>query len=155
MSDIALDQEALPTQDIGVDLSEPAEMGTNLVENQVNTDDSSREVLPIDRERSVLERYLDDPRVKQAAPIVIGLLVLLFCVFFYMWISAPGYRAVYPGMLESDRHTAYELLLSSGFDVKINLKLCFDDIIHLKLSFDVKITLKLFFDDKIHLKLSF
>ena len=120
MSDIAVDQEALPTPDIGVDLSEPAEMGTNLVENQVNTDESSREVLPIDRERSVLERYLDDPRVKQAAPVVVGLLVLLFCVFFYMWISAPGYRAVYPGMLESDRQTAYELLLSSGFDVKIN-----------------------------------
>ena len=41
MSDIAVDQEALPTPDIGVDLSAPAEMGTNLVENQVNTDESS------------------------------------------------------------------------------------------------------------------
>ena len=120
MSDIALDQEALPSQDVGADLSEPAEVGTNLVENQVNTDESGSAVLPIDREKSALERYLDDPRVKQAAPVVIGLLVLLFCVFFYMWISAPGYRAVYPGMLESDRQTAYELLLSSGFDVKIN-----------------------------------
>ncbi len=120
MSDIALDQEALPTQDVGTDLSEPAEVGTNLVENQVNLDESGSAVLPVDREKSALERYLDDPRVKQAAPAVIGLLVLLFCVFFYMWISAPGYRAVYPGMLESDRQTAYELLLSSGFDVKIN-----------------------------------
>ena len=31
MSDIAVDQEALPTPDIGVDLSEPAEMGLSLI----------------------------------------------------------------------------------------------------------------------------
>ena len=120
MSDIALDQEALPIPDTAVDLSEPAEVAANLVENPPNLDEAGIATLPINVEKSALERFLDQHAVRRSAPAVIGLLVLLFCVFFYMWISAPGYRAVYPGMLESDRQVAYELLLSSGFDVKID-----------------------------------
>ena len=120
MSDIALDQEALPIPDTAVDLSEPAEVAANLVENPANLDEPGIASLPINVEKSALERFLDQPAVRRSAPAVIGLLVLLFCVFFYMWISAPGYRAVYPGMLESDRQVAYELLLNSGFDVKID-----------------------------------
>ena len=120
MSDIALDQEALPIPDTAVDLSEPAEVAANLVENPPNLDEAGVASLPINVEKSALERFLDQPAVRRSAPAVIGMLVLLFCVFFYMWISAPGYRAVYPGMLESDRQVAYELLLNSGFDVKID-----------------------------------
>ena len=120
MSDIALDQEALPIPDTAVDLSGPAEVAANLVENPPNLDEPGIASLPINVEKSALERFLDQPAVRRSAPAVIGLLVLLFCVFFYMWISAPGYRAVYPGMLESDRQAAYELLLNSGFDVKID-----------------------------------
>ncbi len=120
MSDIALEQEALPVPDTAIDLSEPVEAAANIVENTPNLDEPGRAALPVDREKGAVERFLDEPAVRRAAPAVVGLLVLLFCIFFYMWISAPGYRAVYPGMLESDRQTAYELLLSSGFDVMID-----------------------------------
>jgi len=122
MSDIALEQEALPVPDTGIDFGDPDDVATGLVENTPTLGEPDAANLPVEREKTAVERFLDQPAVRRAAPAVLGLLVLLFCVFFYMWISAPGYRAVYPGMLESDRQTAYELLLNSGFDVKIDTR---------------------------------
>ena len=114
MSEIALEQDALPSpSDIG-------EVTTDLVQSGQGQEEIGGANLPAEREKTALESFMDQPAVKQAAPGVLALLVILFCVFFYMWISAPGYRSVYPGMLESDRQAAYELLSTSGFDVKIN-----------------------------------
>lgn len=114
MSEIALEPGALPLRD------QLAGGATNLVESGQDLDEMAGGNLPAEKEKTGLEKFMEEPAVRRAAPAVLGLLVVLFCVFFYMWISAPGYRAVYPGMLESERQTAYELLSSSGFDVMIN-----------------------------------
>jgi len=114
MSDIAIEQNAL---------SAPAEhndLSASLVQRGQDRSEVGLNNLPVDQEKTVLVRFMEEPAVRRAAPAVLALLIVLFCVFFYMWISAPGYRAVYPGMLESDRQAAYELLSSSGFDVQIN-----------------------------------
>ena len=98
MSDIALEQEALPLPDTA-----PPEGVANIVENTPNLDEPNRAVLPVDREKTAVERFLDEPAVRRAAPAVVGLLVLLFCIFFYMWVSAPGYRAVFAAVLSRRR----------------------------------------------------
>jgi len=114
MSEIALEQNALSEPEDLDDLS------TSLVQSGQDQEEVGLTNLPAEKEKTALERFMEEPAVRRAAPAVLALLVVLFCVFFYMWISAPGYRAVYPGMLESDRQTAYELLSTSGFDVQIN-----------------------------------
>jgi flagellar M-ring protein FliF len=116
MSEIALDQGALSGSNFDAEVNAPS----NVANAQPFPAESDNASLPASIEKSALEKFIDQPAVRSAAPAVIGLLVLLFCVFFYMWISAPGSRAVYPGMMESDRQTAFELLNSSGFDVHIN-----------------------------------
>jgi len=114
MSEIALEQNALSAPEDLDDLS------TSLVQSGQDQEEVGLTNLPAEKEKTALERFMEEPAVRRAAPAVLALLVVLFSVFFYMWISAPGYRAVYPGMLESDRQTAYELLSTSGFDVQIN-----------------------------------
>jgi flagellar M-ring protein FliF len=116
MSEIALDQGARSGSNFDAEVNAPS----NVANAQPFPAESDNASLPASIEKSALEKFIDQPAVRSAAPAVIGLLVLLFCVFFYMWISAPGSRAVYPGMMESDRQTAFELLNSSGFDVHIN-----------------------------------
>ena len=116
MSEIALDQGTLAGSNFDAEVNAPS----NVANAQPFPAESDNASLPASIEKSALEKFIDQPAVRSAAPAVIGLLVLLFCVFFYMWISAPGSRAVYPGMMESDRQTAFELLNSSGFDVHIN-----------------------------------
>jgi flagellar M-ring protein FliF len=63
---------------------------------------------------------LENPAVKQALPAIFGLVSLAVCVLFYLWVSAPTYRSVYPGMSESDRQTAREALSAAGFTSRID-----------------------------------
>jgi len=116
MSEIALDQTALPGPDLGMDLNRSQNSSNLPSSNGANTSSN----LPANTEQSAVVRFFEQPAVRQAAPAVIGLVVILFCIFFYMWISAPGYRSVYPGMMESDRQAAYDLLKNTGFDVFID-----------------------------------
>lgn len=116
MSEIALDQGTLSGSNFDTELNAPS----NLASAQPFPAEADNASLPASIEKSALEKFIDQPAVRSAAPAVTGLLVLLFCVFFYIWISAPGFRAVYPGMMESDRQTAFELLRNSGFDVHID-----------------------------------
>ena len=118
MSEVALDQAALPDTDI--DLNTPINAPANAANTETLPNGAGNNAVAIEREKSAIERFFEQPAVKRAAPAVVGLLVLFFCILFYMWISAPGYRPVYPGMLESDRQAAYELLRNSGFDVHID-----------------------------------
>ena len=66
MSDIALEQEALPVPDTAIDLSEPVEAAANIVENTPNLDEPGRAALPVDREKGAVERFLDEPAVRRA-----------------------------------------------------------------------------------------
>ena len=116
MSEIALDEAALSGPNFENEVNAPA----NMANIQPLSAEAGNGALPAMIEKSALEKFIDQPAVRRAFPAVSGILVLLFCVFFYIWISAPGYRAVYPGMIESDRQVAFELLENSGFDVHID-----------------------------------
>ena len=116
MSEIALEEGTLSGSNFDAEVNVPV----NVPNAQTSSADQGNGSLPASIEKSAIEKFIDQPAVRRAFPAVSGLVVLLFCVFFYMWISAPGYRAVYPGMMESDRQVAFELLKNSGFDVYID-----------------------------------
>ena len=63
---------------------------------------------------------LENPAVKQALPAIFALIALAVCVLFYLWVSAPTYRSVYPGMSEADRQSAREALSAAGFASRID-----------------------------------
>ena len=79
MSEVALDQSTLP--DIEPDLNAPANIAN--VETQENN--LGNNGVPIIHEKSAIERFVEQPAVKRAAPAVIGLLVLY--VDFCSWVS--------------------------------------------------------------------
>jgi flagellar M-ring protein FliF len=115
MSEIALNSPVTGLQ--------PAEDETSNIETaqtESQADGSSEPQLPVEAQQSAIVRFFEQPAVKQALPAGLGLLLLLVCILFYFWISAPGYRSVYPGMLESDRQAAYDLLSTSGYEVFID-----------------------------------
>ena len=115
MSEIALDS---PVAGLQPAENETANIETAPTESQA--DGSSVPQLPAEVQQSAIVRFFEQPAVKQSLPAVLGLMLLIVCVLFYFWISAPGYRSVYPGMLESDRQAAYDLLSTSAYEVFID-----------------------------------
>lgn len=114
MSEVALDQQAL------ANMPAAAEQDTSLPATQQGspTDEAN---LPAEPSSNPIVRFMEQPAVKRSLPAAIAVLTLAVCIIFYMWISAPGYRSVYPGMIESDRQAAYDLLISAGYDVFIDV----------------------------------
>jgi flagellar M-ring protein FliF len=55
-------------------------------------------------------------------PAIIGLLTLAIFIIAYSWVKEPLYRAVYPGLSESDRQAAFEALSGAAFGAKIDSK---------------------------------
>ncbi len=115
MSELALNSPIAGLQSAE---NESANIETALAESQA--DGSLKPQLPAEVEQSAVVKFFEQPAVKQSLPAVLGLLLIVACALFYFWISAPGYRAVYPGMLESDRQAAYDLLSASAYDVYID-----------------------------------
>ena len=115
MSELALNS---PVAGLQPAENETANIETAPTESQA--DGSSVPQLPAEVQQSAIVRFIEQPAVKQALPAVLGLMLLIVCVLFYFWISAPGYRSVYPGMLESDRQAAYDLLSTSAYEVFID-----------------------------------
>ena len=115
MSEIALDS---PVAGLQPAENETANIETAQTESQAGG--SSEPQLPVEVQQSAIVRFFEQPAVKQALPPVLGLMLLIVCILFYFWISAPGYRSVYPGMLESDRQAAYDLLSTSSYEVFID-----------------------------------
>ena len=64
---------------------------------------------------------LNNPDVQRILPYVIGVIALAICILFYLWVSAPTYRSVYPGMSEADRQEAKEALDAAGFSPRIDI----------------------------------
>jgi len=64
--------------------------------------------------------FLNNPDVQRILPYVIGTLALAICILFYLWVSAPTYRSVYPGMSEADRQEAKDVLDGAGFAPRID-----------------------------------
>ena len=107
MSEIALDQQAL------ANLSSPENQEVSPPTVQTpSTAEEAKTPGPVSSNPIV--RFVEQPAVKRSMPAVIGVFALILCTIFYLWISAPGHRAVYPGMIETDRQAAYDLLLSAG-----------------------------------------
>ena len=65
--------------------------------------------------------FLNNPDVQRILPYVIGTLALAICILFYLWVSAPTYRSVYPGMSEADRQEAKDVLDGAGFAPRIDM----------------------------------
>lgn len=65
---------------------------------------------------------LAQPAVRKSMPAIIGLLTLAIFIIAYSWVKEPLYRAVYPGLSESDRQAAFEALSGGAFDAKIDPK---------------------------------
>ena len=65
--------------------------------------------------------FLNNPDVQRVLPFIIGTLALAICILFYLWVSAPTYRSVYPGMSESDRQQAKDALDAAGFSPRIDV----------------------------------
>lgn len=60
------------------------------------------------------------PAVKRAMPAVIALLVIMLFGAVYLWMQAPPWRALMPGINETDRQAALEALKTGRFDAKID-----------------------------------
>ena len=67
--------------------------------------------------------FLSNPDVQRILPYIIGTIALAICVLFYLWVSAPTYRSVYPGMSEADRQEAKDALDAAGFAPRIDINL--------------------------------
>ena len=65
--------------------------------------------------------FLNNPDVQRLLPYVIGVLALSICILFFLWVSAPTYRSVFPGMSEADRQEAKDVLEGAGFDPRIDI----------------------------------
>jgi len=115
MSELALNS---PLAGVQPAENETTNIETALTESQA--DGSSMSQLPAEAQQSAIVKFFEQPAVKQSLPAVLGLMLIIVCALFYVWISAPGYRSVYPGMLESDRQAAYDLLSTSSFEVFID-----------------------------------
>ena len=113
MSELALDQRNLESE---TNTDSPQE-----TQNLPAEESSPNEGNVVTESQNPVSRFVEQPAVKRALPAIIGGVAILVCVLFYLWISAPGQRPVYPGMTESDRQTAYQLLSNSGYDVRIDI----------------------------------
>ena len=65
--------------------------------------------------------FMNNPDVQRILPFIVGSLALAICILFYLWVSAPTYRSVYPGMSESDRQQAKDALDGAGFAPRIDV----------------------------------
>jgi flagellar M-ring protein FliF len=65
--------------------------------------------------------FLNNPDVQRILPYIVGTIALAICILFYLWVSAPTYRSVYPGMSESDRQEAKDALDAAGFAPRIDI----------------------------------
>ena len=89
-------------------------------EARLPMDDLSADSPAADSESGPLG-FLNNPDVQRILPYVIGILALVICVLFYLWVSAPTYRSVYPGMSEADRQEAKDVLEGAGFSPRIDV----------------------------------
>ena len=69
---------------------------------------------------SGITSLLVQPAVRKAMPAIIVLMAVGLFLLTYSWIQAPPYKAVYPGLSESDRQAAYTALIGSDFSAKID-----------------------------------
>jgi len=60
------------------------------------------------------------PAVRRAMPAIVALLVIMLFGAVYLWMQAPPWRVLMPGINETDRQAALEALKTGRFDAKID-----------------------------------
>jgi len=66
--------------------------------------------------------FFDQPAVKQALPAIILVTVIAICFLFYLYMTAPTYRALNPGMTEADRQAARTALEGTAIAFRIDTR---------------------------------
>ena len=67
-----------------------------------------------------VSEVMAQPAVRKAMPAIIAFLSVAVFLIAYSWMQDPIYRAVYPGLSESDRQMAFEALSGANFNARID-----------------------------------
>jgi|TARA_B110000211_G_scaffold2352_1_gene2902 flagellar M-ring protein FliF len=67
-----------------------------------------------------VSEIMAQPAVRKAMPAIIAFLSVAVFLIAYSWMQNPTYRAVYPGLSESDRQMAFEALSGANFNARID-----------------------------------
>ena len=117
MAEATLDQpqETMPVaaqtdQDLGI--QPPSELTDQLPEAVDNRTGLSK----------IITDFFDQPVVKQALPAIILVTVIAICFLFYLYMTAPTYRALNPGMSEADRQAALTALEGTNISFRIDTR---------------------------------
>jgi flagellar M-ring protein FliF len=122
MAEATLDanQQALAPTTGGQVAARPATPATATTPGGLVANDGLDQMDDIDNDTGPLA-FLNNPDVQRVLPYIIGTIALAICVLFYLWVSAPTYRSVYPGMSEADRQEAKDALDAAGFAPRIDI----------------------------------
>ena len=122
MAEATLDanQQALAPTTGGQVAARPATPATTTTPGGLAENDGLDQMDDIDNDTGPLA-FLNNPDVQRILPYIIGTIALAICILFYLWVSAPTYRSVYPGMSESDRQEAKDALDAAGFAPRIDI----------------------------------
>ena len=66
--------------------------------------------------------FFEQPVVKQALPAIILVTVIAICFLFYLYMTAPTYRALNPNMSEADRQAAVTALEGTNISFRIDTR---------------------------------
>ena len=69
---------------------------------------------------SSLGGVLQQPAVRKAMPAIVMLAILLAFATLYFWMQEAPYRAVFPGMHESDQQSAFDVLKTANLNPRID-----------------------------------
>ena len=69
---------------------------------------------------NVLRATFAQPAVRKVLPAIIALVALGLFLVFYLWLQAPSYRALFPGMPEAEQMAALEALQSADYLPRID-----------------------------------
>ena len=122
MAEATLDanQQALAPTTGGQVAARPAPPATTTTPGGLAENDGLDQMDDIDNDTGPLA-FLNNPDVQRILPYIIGTIALAICILFYLWVSAPTYRSVYPGMSEADRQEAKDALDAAGFAPRIDI----------------------------------
>ncbi len=67
-----------------------------------------------------MQDLFKQPAVKRSMPAIIALLTLMIFGAIYLWMQAPPWRNILPGIGEADRQAALEVLKTGRFDAKVD-----------------------------------
>ncbi len=114
---------AVPSQEVPAPTTSADSVPNTESTGQTNPQTDTNAVSSMSRPSALLDGLKDmmgHENVRRGIPIVIAVIVLLIMATMYTSVTPDTYRAVYPGMDESDRQLALEELDENGFDASID-----------------------------------